>query len=141
MERCSLKEKFLSVKQRIYKHPPFAELSAWNTSRKKGTVSPRDQVEYIESCQYTKVESSINQHKAAVGHLPVKVGREVASLCEWFQGLVCAGQNFADAGKIHTALSVPTVGPGLGAQRTEGVVELDESLEYRCKLDGKIYNG
>lgn len=30
---------------------------------------------------------------------------------------------------MRTALAVPSVGPGLGAERTEGVVELGEILE------------
>jgi hypothetical protein len=32
---------------------------------------------------------------------------------------------------IRTALSVPAVGPGLGAERAEGVVELSNALEFK----------
>jgi hypothetical protein len=35
---------------------------------------------------------------------------------------------------IRTALGVPAVGPGLGAERAEGVVELQDTLEVAIDM-------
>lgn len=65
--------------------------------------------------------SSTDQRKIPIDHLFVKVGREVASLCRYT--LVCMVRNPGER-EMRTALTIPAVGPGLGAQGAEGVVEL-----------------
>jgi hypothetical protein len=57
-----------------------------------------------------------------VGYLFVEVSREVTSLCN--QLLACVKMESGES--IRTTLTVPTVGPGLGAQRAERVVKLEK---------------
>ena len=58
----------------------------------------------------------MTNQKDAVGYLLVEVDREVASL----------------------ALTVPTIGPGLGAKRAEGVVELLAGTEVLALGSGTL---
>lgn len=57
----------------------------------------------------------------------VKVNGEVATLCRTSR-LVCDAMDIY-RNLVRTALAIPTVSPGLGAEGAEGVVELDEVLK------------
>lgn len=59
------------------------------------------------------------------------MNREVAGLCMTQTSAPVPIPKSKDSSNIRTALAIPSVGPGLGAERSEGVVELQDTHQYQ----------